>query len=86
MKTLKTEAFKIESGPTESGLIARRRISPVGGEVLPVDKLSVFLSQYWILLLLILIPFSYILYKKRNTIPTAIYKLQTILTRLRIKF
>ena len=50
-------------GPTESGTKA----TPVGGEMLPVDKISIFLSSSWILILLILIlPVAFILYRKRD--------------------
>ena len=80
MKNYNVEAFNIKSGPTESGDVATP--ITVGGEVLSVDKLSVFLSQYWLLLLLILIPFSYILYRKRKSLPLVLYKLQTRLLRL----
>jgi hypothetical protein len=35
--------------------------------LVPIDKLSVFLSSSWILILLILVvPIAFILYKKRN--------------------
>jgi hypothetical protein len=79
MKSQKVEAFNVKSGPTESG----EEGMAVGGEVLSIDKLSVFLSQYWMLLLLILIPFSYILYKKRKSLPIVFYKLQTIFMRFK---
>lgn len=59
--TRRVEAFQIKSGPSQSGAGS----SAVGGEGLPVDKLSVFLSQYWILILLIIIfPVAFVLYKK----------------------
>ena len=63
LKTGHTQALTIKPGPTQSGKPA----SPVGGEMVPVDKLSVFLSSSWILILLILIiPVSFILYRKRD--------------------
>jgi uncharacterized repeat protein (TIGR01451 family) len=43
-------------------------IKPVGGEIIPIEKLSIFLSQYWILILLLLLPFSFVLYKKRDMV------------------
>ncbi|MGB6681556.1 MAG: hypothetical protein WBF08_09590 [Candidatus Bathyarchaeia archaeon] len=43
------------------------REEPVGGAIIPINKLSVFLSSSWILLLLILmLPVAFILYRKRN--------------------
>ena len=63
MKTNRTQALMPKSGPTESGV----DVTPVGGEMLPVDKISVFLSSSWILILLILIlPVAFILYRKRE--------------------
>lgn len=62
LKARRTQVLTVKSGPTESG-----RLSPVGGEMLPVDKLSVFLSSSWLLILLILIlPVAFILYRKRD--------------------
>lgn len=65
------EALSVKSGPTESGEVAPPPpvlpSSPVGGEMIPVDKLSIFLSHYWLLLILLfLAPFAFILYKKRG--------------------
>ena len=59
--------FTIKAGPTEGGAAEPPpSYHPVGGEMLPVDKLSVFLSQYWLLIvLLILFPAALVLYKKR---------------------
>ena len=63
MKNRRTQALMPKSGPTESGV----DVTPVGGEMLPVDKLSVFLSSSWILILLILVlPVVFILYRKRD--------------------
>ena len=88
MKNSKVEAFNIKSGPTESGIEDGAGGldgfgGEVGGEVFSIDKLSVFLSQYWLLLLLILIPFSYVIYKKRKSIPIVFFKLQNMLIRLK---
>jgi hypothetical protein len=91
MKRQKIEAFNVKSGPTESGIEdgvggLDGFGGEVGGEVFSIDKLSVFLSQYWLLLLLILIPFSYVLYKKRHALPKVFYKMQTIIIRLKTGF
>ncbi|MCW4043390.1 MAG: hypothetical protein NWE90_06670 [Candidatus Bathyarchaeota archaeon] len=69
MKARRIQALNIKSGPTQSGLPPTPSPSPtpVGGEMLPVDKLSVFFSSSWILILLILIlPVAFILYRKRD--------------------
>ncbi len=59
---MQAQALTIKSGPTESG-----EEVPVAGELVPVDKLSVFFSTSWILILLILIlPVAFILYRKRD--------------------
>lgn len=61
LKARRIQALTIKSGPTESGLL-----EPVAGEMVPVDKLSIFLSSSWILILLILIlPLAFIFYRKR---------------------
>jgi len=64
----RVEALNLKSGPTQSGAVQPGNPSgPVGGEMLPVDKLSVFLSNYWILVvLLLLLPAALVLYKKRE--------------------
>ena len=67
-RATRSGVFRVKAGPTESGEVTPQPPSyhPVGGEMLPVDKLSVFLSQYWLLiLLLILFPAALVLYKKR---------------------
>jgi hypothetical protein len=63
----RVDALTIKSGPTESGEIS------VGGEVISVDKLSLFLSQNWLLILLLLLPLVFLLYKKW---PTLFYRLR----------
>ncbi|OGD54140.1 hypothetical protein A3K80_02240 [Candidatus Bathyarchaeota archaeon RBG_13_38_9] len=66
MKAGHTQALTVKSGPTQSGEPASPP-APVGGEMFPIDKLSVFLSSSWILILLILIvPVAFILYRKRD--------------------
>jgi hypothetical protein len=57
----RVDALTIKSGPTESGF------EPVGGDVLSVDKLSLLLSRSWLLILLLLLPLTFLLYKKRHT-------------------
>ena len=66
MKAKRTQALTVKSGPAESGSDASPP-APVGGEMIPIDKLSVFLSSSWVLILLILIvPIAFILYRKRD--------------------
>jgi len=66
MKAERNQALTIKSGPTESGN-GNGGYPTVGGEMLPVDKISVFLSSSWLLILLILIlPIAFILYRKRD--------------------
>ena len=66
LKAKRSQALTVKSGPTESGF-GEYNGPPVAGELVPVDKLSVFLSSSWILILLILIlPVAFILYRKRD--------------------
>jgi len=64
----RVEALTLKPGPTQSGVVGQPPPpQPVGGEMLPVDKLSVFLSNYWILVVLVLLlPVALVLYKKRE--------------------
>jgi hypothetical protein len=63
LKIHRVDAVKVKSGPTESGI----DVTPVGGEMLPVDKLGIFSSSYGILILILLIlPVAFVLYKKRG--------------------
>ena len=39
---------------------------PVGGEIVPINKLSLLLAQYWLLIILLLVPFALLLYAKRG--------------------
>jgi hypothetical protein len=65
MKAKRTQALTLKSGPTESGGFMES--PPVAGEIIPIDKISVFLSSSWVLILLILmLPVVFILYRKRN--------------------
>jgi hypothetical protein len=63
MKAKRIHALILKPGVTRGGGPS----TPVGGEMVPVDKLSVFLSSSWILILLILmLPIVFILYRKRD--------------------
>lgn len=63
LKMHQIDALKVKSGPTESGI----DVTPVGGEMVPIDKLGVFSSSYGILILILLIlPVAFVLYKKRD--------------------
>ncbi|OGD53405.1 hypothetical protein A3K80_05475 [Candidatus Bathyarchaeota archaeon RBG_13_38_9] len=63
LKMYRVDALKVKSGPTESGV----EVPPVGGEMLPIDKLGVFSSSYGVLILILLIlPIAFVLYKKRG--------------------
>jgi len=63
----RVEALTLKPGPTQSGGVEQPPPQPVGGEMLSVDKLSVFLSNYWILVVLVLLlPVALVLYKKRE--------------------
>jgi hypothetical protein len=65
LKASRIQALTVKSGPTESGVDVSP--TPVAGELIPVDKLSVFLSSSWVLILLTLIlPVAFILYRKRD--------------------
>ena len=66
---MRPQALTLKPGPTQSGDPGPTTPppAPVGGEMLPVDKLSIFFSSSWILILLILIiPVAFILYRKRD--------------------
>jgi hypothetical protein len=61
----RVQGLDIKSGPTESG-IATGHV-PVGGEMFAADKLSIFFSNYGILLvLLVLLPLVALFCKKRD--------------------
>lgn len=64
----RVDALTVKSGPTESGVEINGGNHFVGGDILPVDKLSLLLSRNWMLILLLLLPLSFLLYKKRNAV------------------
>ncbi len=68
MKKKRVDALMIPSGPTISGEISPNRLNVVGGDVVSIDKLSVLLSNNWVLIILLLLPLSFLLYKKRNIV------------------
>ncbi len=64
MTKKRVDALTLQSGPTVSGATQRF----VGGDVVSIDKLSLLLSNNWILMLILLLPLSFLLYKKRNAV------------------
>ena len=76
----KVDGLNVKAGPTESG--AARAPNPVGGHIAPIDQVSVFLSQYGILLLLLVIPLAFILYRKRSVVFRAFSRVQMALWRI----
>ena len=63
-KIQRVDGLTIKSGPTESGEIPPP--NSVGGEMMPINKLAVFLSQFWFIVIIILIPLAVIFYKKQG--------------------
>ena len=81
----RVDALSIKSGPTESGATNQNHVDQiVGGEIFSVDALSVLLSQYWLLLVL-LIPFGFLLYKKRGFLSRLIIKTNLAFWKLRAR-
>ncbi len=68
MKKKRVDALTIQSGPTVSGEINHIGPQIVGGDVVSIDKLSLLLSNNWVLIILLLLPLSFLLYKKRNSV------------------
>ena len=68
MTKKRVDALTIRSGPTVSGVPNGNGKEVVGGDVVSIDKLSLLLSNNWFLILLLLLPLSFLLYKKRNAV------------------
>ncbi|MCW3974869.1 MAG: hypothetical protein O2U61_06440 [Candidatus Bathyarchaeota archaeon] len=75
MKKRQVDGFNIKAGPTVSGI----ETNPVGGEIIPINKLSLLLAQHWLLIILLLIPFALLFYAKRGL---AMKLFSPIITRL----
>jgi hypothetical protein len=67
----KVDGLSFKAGPTQSGATPTPTPTafPVGGEVVGIDTLSVFLSTYWPLIVALMIPLAFAFYKKRSAIP-----------------
>jgi hypothetical protein len=79
----KVDGLNVKAGPTESGTVnPSPNPHPVGGHIAPIDQFSVFLSQYGILLLLLVIPLVLILYRKRSTVFRTFSRVQMALQRI----
>jgi hypothetical protein len=68
MTKKRVDALTIKSGPTVSGIPGGNNKVGVGGDVVSIDKLSLLLSNNWVLILILLLPLSFLLYKKRNEV------------------
>ena len=71
MTKKRVDALTIPSGPTVSGTPGGNNkvfVDGVGGDVVSIDKLSLLLSNNWILIILLMLPLSFLLYKKRNAV------------------
>ncbi|MCP8305172.1 MAG: hypothetical protein H3Z50_06895 [archaeon] len=78
MRKRRVDALSLKPGPTESGIIIEPEVpGPVGGELVPTDILPAFLSQYWILIILLFLPLGFLLYKRRNILFPWILRLLT---------
>ncbi len=82
MRKRNVDALNLKPGPTESGVPVPPRPRPVGGNIAPIDAISVFLSQYGLLIMLLLIPFAFLLYKKRGSLLNLLVRAQMTLWRL----
>lgn len=68
-KVTRVEAITLKPGPAQSGGIPTPPPvhPPVGGEMFAADKLSVFMSNYWLaVILLLLLPLAVLFYRKRD--------------------
>ncbi|MGQ9719540.1 MAG: hypothetical protein ACUVWK_06880 [Nitrososphaerales archaeon] len=76
LKKKHVSALTLEPGPTESGVPAPPTSSqPVGGELLP--NAFPILSQYWLLMILLLLPLLFLFYKKRSRLMPLFLRLLT---------
>lgn len=76
------DALTLKAGPTQSG-VQPPPPQPVGGEIIPIDKISVFMSQYWVLIaILVALPLMFVLYKKRSALPKWFMRVMYLLKRL----
>jgi hypothetical protein len=81
-KVTRVEALTLKPGPTQSGFVTPPPPvhPPVGGEMFAADKLSVFMSNYWLaVILLLLLPLAVLFYRKREL---ALKLLKPLLLRL----
>lgn len=78
------DALSLKRGPSESGILAPPpQPHPVGGELAPIDTFSVFMSQYgFLLILVLLIPLAFILYKKRSSVMNLLVRAHMAFWRL----
>jgi hypothetical protein len=86
LKNKRVDALRLKRGPSESGTLPQPPPSPrpVGGEIAPIDRLAVFLSQYGLLLLVLLIPLAFLFYKKRSSLMTFFWRARMAFWRLKI--
>ncbi|MFB3890061.1 MAG: hypothetical protein ACE14S_11265 [Candidatus Bathyarchaeia archaeon] len=89
MAKRKVDGLSFKAGPTESGIPSSPPPStppptsiPVGGEVVGIDAIAVFLSKYWPLIVLLMVPVVYALYKKRSAMPKWFLRLMYFLRGL----
>jgi len=75
MMKKRVDALTITSGPTVSGVPSPNGKDFVGGDVLPIDKLALVLSQNWVLFLLFLLPLSLLLYTNRRAVFPRLHRL-----------
>jgi hypothetical protein len=64
----KVDGLSFKAGPTQSGS-ATPSPPPVGGEIIDINLVSVLLARYWPLIVLLMVPLAFVLYKKRTAIP-----------------
>ncbi len=84
MTKRKVDGLSFKAGPTHSGLISTPPTPtpfPVGGEVVGINTVSVFLSTYWPLIIMLLIPLGFALYKKRYAMPKWFLRLMYLFNR-----